>query len=119
MSSDLAARRAAVLGPNVPTFYETPVHLVKGDGVWLWDADGRKYLDCYNNVPHVGHCHPHVVSAIAAQAAQRKAAARPEPHSHSASHTAQWLILHNSLHQANVVAVVTGAAAVVMTRQSG
>ena len=70
MSSDLAARRAAVLGPNVPTFYETPVHLVKGDGVWLWDADGRKYLDCYNNVPHVGHCHPHVVSAIAAQAAQ-------------------------------------------------
>ena len=45
MSSDLAARRAAVLGPNVPTFYETPVHLVKGDGVWLWDADGRKYLD--------------------------------------------------------------------------
>ena len=70
MSSDLAARRAAVLGPNVPTFYETPVHLVKGDGVWVWDADGRKYLDCYNNVPHVGHCHPHVVSAIAAQAAQ-------------------------------------------------
>ena len=70
MSSDLGARRAAVLGPNVPTFYETPVHLVKGDGVWVWDADGRKYLDCYNNVPHVGHCHPHVVSAIAAQAAQ-------------------------------------------------
>ena len=70
MSSDLAARRTAVLGPNVPTFYETPVHLVKGEGVWVWDSDGRKYLDCYNNVPHVGHCHPHVVTAIATQAAK-------------------------------------------------
>jgi 4-aminobutyrate aminotransferase-like enzyme len=70
MSSDLAERRAAVLGPNVPTFYDSPVHLVKGEGVWAWDADGCKYLDCYNNVPHVGHCHPHVVAAIATQAAK-------------------------------------------------
>ncbi|MEP5762086.1 MAG: aspartate aminotransferase family protein [Litoreibacter sp.] len=67
--SDLIARREAVLGPNVPTFYDDPVHIVRGEGVWLWDADGRKYLDCYNNVPHVGHCHPHVVEAIARQAA--------------------------------------------------
>ncbi len=65
----LLDRRDAVLGPNMSTFYEDPVHLVKGDGVWLWDADGKKYLDCYNNVPHVGHCHPHVVDAIAKQAA--------------------------------------------------
>ncbi|PTX57550.1 4-aminobutyrate aminotransferase-like enzyme [Litoreibacter ponti] len=69
MTSDLLARRARVMGPNVPTFYDTPVHLVRGEGVWLWDADGRKYLDCYNNVAHVGHCHPHVVEAIARQAA--------------------------------------------------
>ena len=69
MKNNLMARREAVLGPNVPTFFENPVHLVKGEGVWLWDADGRKYLDCYNNVPHVGHCHPNVVAAIAAQAA--------------------------------------------------
>lgn len=62
------ARRARLLGPNVPTFYETPVHLVRGEGVWLWDAEGRRYLDCYNNVAHVGHCHPRVVEAIAAQA---------------------------------------------------
>ncbi|MEL6509722.1 MAG: aminotransferase class III-fold pyridoxal phosphate-dependent enzyme [Pseudomonadota bacterium] len=66
--SDLLDRRARLLGPNVPTFYEDPVHIVRGEGVWLWDADGRKYLDCYNNVPHVGHCHPHVVEAIARQA---------------------------------------------------
>lgn len=69
MKNNLMARREAVLGPNVPTFFENPVHLVKGEGVWVWDADGRKYLDCYNNVPHVGHCHPNVVAAIAAQAA--------------------------------------------------
>ena len=67
-TADLMARRAALLGPNVPTFYETPVHIVRGEGVWLWDADGRRYLDCYNNVPHVGHCHPKVVEAICRQA---------------------------------------------------
>jgi 4-aminobutyrate aminotransferase-like enzyme len=69
MSESLTERRRRLLGPNVPTFYEKPVHIVRGEGVWLWDADGRKYLDCYNNVPHVGHCHPRVVEAIARQAA--------------------------------------------------
>ena len=67
--TDLLTRRRALLGPNVPTFYDDPVHIVRGEGVWLWDADGRKYLDCYNNVPHVGHCHPRVVDAIARQSA--------------------------------------------------
>jgi 4-aminobutyrate aminotransferase-like enzyme len=43
---------------------------VKGEGVWLWDAAGNRYLDCYNNVPHVGHCHPRVVQAICAQVGQ-------------------------------------------------
>lgn len=61
-------RRARLLGPNVSTFYETPLHIVKAEGAWLWDADGRKFLDCYNNVPHVGHCHPKVVEAITKQA---------------------------------------------------
>ncbi|WP_347936173.1 aminotransferase class III-fold pyridoxal phosphate-dependent enzyme [Amylibacter sp. IMCC11727] len=65
----LLDRRDKTLGPNMSTFYDDPVHLVRGSGVWLWDADGKKYLDCYNNVPHVGHCHPHVVEAIAKQAA--------------------------------------------------
>lgn len=69
MSSDMIARRARLMGPNVPTFYADPVHIVLGEGVWLWDAAGRRYLDCYNNVPHVGHCHPRVVEAIARQAA--------------------------------------------------
>ena len=68
-NTDILADRARLLGPNVQTFYEDPVQLVKGDGVWVWDAQGRKYLDCYNNVPHVGHCHPKVVEAICKQAA--------------------------------------------------
>ena len=65
---DLLERRRDLLGPNVSTFYTDPVHIVRGEDVWLWDADGRKYLDCYNNVPHVGHCNPRVVDAICAQA---------------------------------------------------
>ncbi|MDR7149765.1 4-aminobutyrate aminotransferase-like enzyme [Hydrogenophaga palleronii] len=65
---ELVERRALRLGPNVSTFYEEPLHLVRGEGVWVWDADGNRYLDCYNNVPHVGHCHPRVVEAICRQA---------------------------------------------------
>lgn len=64
----LIADRKRLLGPNVSTFYDDPVHVVRGEGVWLWDAEGRKYLDCYNNVPVVGHCNPRVVEAICRQA---------------------------------------------------
>lgn len=67
--SELIADRRRLLGPNVSTFYDDPVHFVKGEGVWLWDAEGRRYLDCYNNVPVVGHCNPRVVDAISTQAA--------------------------------------------------
>ena len=67
--AELMARRERLLGANMSLFYQQhPVHIVKGEGVWLWDADGRRYLDCYNNVPHVGHCHPHLVDAICRQA---------------------------------------------------
>jgi 4-aminobutyrate aminotransferase-like enzyme len=65
----LIERRQALLGSSYRLFYETPVHVVRGDGVWLYDADDNAYLDAYNNVPSVGHCHPHVVEAIARQAA--------------------------------------------------
>jgi 4-aminobutyrate aminotransferase-like enzyme len=58
------------MGSAYRLFYDRPVHLVRGEGVWLWDAAGRKYLDMYNNVPHVGHCHPRVVEAICEQAAR-------------------------------------------------
>ena len=65
----LLERRYRVLGRHSPLFYDKPLHLVRGEGVWLYDADGKRYLDAYNNVPHVGHCHPRVVAALARQAA--------------------------------------------------
>lgn len=66
---DLLRRRRQVMGRNSPLFYEKPLHLVRGDGAWVYDADDRAYLDVYNNVPCVGHCNPHVVAAIARQSA--------------------------------------------------
>jgi 4-aminobutyrate aminotransferase-like enzyme len=65
----LADRRATALGPAYRLFYETPVHLVRGEGVHLYDPQGNAYLDCYNNVACVGHCHPRVVDAMTRQAA--------------------------------------------------
>jgi len=73
MSADtdaMLARREALLGAAYRLFYDEPVHIVRGEGVWLYDNDGRRYLDMYNNVPHVGHCHPEVVDAICRQVAR-------------------------------------------------
>jgi 4-aminobutyrate aminotransferase-like enzyme len=67
--AELMERRRRLLGPAYRHFYEDPVEIVRGEGVRLFDADGREYLDAYNNVPCVGHAHPRVVAAIAAQAA--------------------------------------------------
>jgi len=64
----LLQRRFRVLGRHSPLFYEKPLQLVRGEGVWVYDADGKRYLDAYNNVPHVGHCHPRVVDALCKQA---------------------------------------------------
>jgi 4-aminobutyrate aminotransferase-like enzyme len=64
----LISRRADLLGPAYRLFYDEPVHLVRGEGVWLYDGDGEAYLDAYNNVPSVGHCHPKVVEALERQA---------------------------------------------------
>ncbi len=65
---DIIARRRRVMGEKLYVFYDPPLHMVKGKGVWLTASDGKRYLDCYNNVPHVGHCHPYVTEAIARQA---------------------------------------------------
>ena len=65
---ELAARRERVLGPSYRLFYREPVHLVRGEAAHLFDADGNQYLDVYNNVASVGHCHPRVVAAMTAQA---------------------------------------------------
>ena len=64
MNSDeiLAARRRAI-GRNVSLGYRRPIQIVRGAMQYLFDETGRRYLDGYNNVPHVGHCHPRVVDA--------------------------------------------------------
>jgi len=61
-------KRHKTLAPSYRLFYSNPVHIVRGEGVFLWDAEGQRYLDCYNNVASVGHCHPDVVAALNKQA---------------------------------------------------
>lgn len=68
-SENLIARRERVLGVGAPLFYEQPLHIVRGEGVFLFDAKGNRYVDMYNNVPCVGHANPHVVEAMREQAA--------------------------------------------------
>ena len=64
---DIIERRQAHLSGSI-LFYHDSVHIVRGEGVWLFDDDGRQYLDCYNNVASVGHCQPHAVEALTKQA---------------------------------------------------
>ena len=67
-TDELARRRSDVLGAVLtPLTYMHPVHAVRGEGVWLYDADGSRLLDAYNNVPVVGHCHPRVTEAVVRQ----------------------------------------------------
>ncbi|WP_419946058.1 aspartate aminotransferase family protein [Candidatus Poriferisodalis sp.] len=69
MNQTLQQRRDQALGAGAQLFYAEPLHLVRGDGVELFDADGRRYLDMYNNVPCVGHGNARVAEAMAAQQA--------------------------------------------------
>jgi 4-aminobutyrate aminotransferase-like enzyme/aminoglycoside phosphotransferase (APT) family kinase protein len=67
-TDELVGRRSAALGSALTGLtYRRPVHLVRGEGVWLFEADGRRVLDAYNNVPVVGHCHPRVTDAVVRQ----------------------------------------------------
>lgn len=59
----LIERRRKILGRNLSVAYEKPLHIVRGSMQYLYDDEGRQYLDAYNNVAHVGHCHPKVVAA--------------------------------------------------------
>jgi 4-aminobutyrate aminotransferase-like enzyme len=57
-------RRDQSLGPGYRLFYDTPIEIVRGKGVTLFDREGNDYLDVYNNVPSVGHAHPKVIAAV-------------------------------------------------------
>src|SRR6185295_11078927 len=59
----LIERRYGLLGRNLSVAYEKPLHIVRGSMQYLYDDEERQYLDAYNNVAHVGHCHPTVVAA--------------------------------------------------------
>ncbi|WP_421693731.1 aminotransferase class III-fold pyridoxal phosphate-dependent enzyme [Aestuariivirga sp.] len=65
----LLKRRAEVLGPSLSISYRRKLKIVRGKGAYLYDHTGRAFLDGVNNICHVGHSHPHVVEALAAQAA--------------------------------------------------
>lgn len=67
---DVAAKRAAHIGPNLRLSYHSPLHIVRGSMQYLYDGDGREYLDSVNNVCHVGHSHPRVVAAVHSQFAK-------------------------------------------------
>ena len=67
--ANLVVRRRRVFGPASMLFYARPLNLIGGEGVWLIGADGTRYLDAYNNVASVGHCHPRVVAAVSRQMA--------------------------------------------------
>lgn len=60
---DLTEARKRLLGRNLSIAYDKPLKIVRGSMQYLYDEDGRQYLDAYNNVAHVGHCHPRVVQA--------------------------------------------------------
>jgi 4-aminobutyrate aminotransferase-like enzyme/Ser/Thr protein kinase RdoA (MazF antagonist)/SAM-dependent methyltransferase len=67
-ADDLLRRRRLVTGgPLSPLFYSRPLHIVRGEGPWLFAADGTRYLDGYNNVAVVGHAHPAVAQAVSRQ----------------------------------------------------
>jgi 4-aminobutyrate aminotransferase-like enzyme len=68
-NSSTLDRHRRVFGDGAPLFYDEPVEVVRGEGVWLFDSDGRRYLDAYNNVPCVGHANPRVVAAVSQQMA--------------------------------------------------
>ena len=55
------------LGPSFSVSYQEPLHIVRGEGQFLFDAEGKRYLDAVNNIQHVGHCHPAIVEAAQQQ----------------------------------------------------
>jgi len=67
--AELLSSRQKNLGPSLSISYQSPLHIVSGSRQYLYDADGRRYLDCVNNVAHVGHSHPYVVRAASEQMA--------------------------------------------------
>lgn len=65
----LLAQRRVRLGASLSLAYDSPLYIRRGEGTWLFDEQDNGYLDCVNNISHVGHCHPRVVAAATQQIA--------------------------------------------------
>ena len=59
-AAQVALKRSALIGPNSALSFDEPLYIVRGKAQYLYDAEDNQYLDCCNNVAHVGHCHPKV-----------------------------------------------------------
>ena len=66
---EVVAKRRNVISPSLSLSYTQPIHMASAAFQYMFDHSGHTYLDAYNNIPHVGHQHPRVVSAIQSQAA--------------------------------------------------
>ena len=55
--------RGSTISRNLSLNFSRPLHIVRGEGAYLYDENDRAFLDMVNNVAHVGHCHPRVVDA--------------------------------------------------------
>ncbi|WP_052549405.1 aminotransferase class III-fold pyridoxal phosphate-dependent enzyme [Enhygromyxa salina] len=65
----LLAQRRVRLGAALSLAYDSPLYIRRGEGTWLFDEHDNAYLDCVNNISHVGHCHPRVVAEATRQIA--------------------------------------------------
>jgi 4-aminobutyrate aminotransferase-like enzyme/Ser/Thr protein kinase RdoA (MazF antagonist) len=65
--AETLSTRKQRLGGNLSIAYKDPIKIERGWLQYLFDDEGRKYLDSYNNVAHVGHAHPRVVEAARQQ----------------------------------------------------
>eukprot|EP00878_Enallax_costatus_P036609 GHUV01041128.1.p1 GENE.GHUV01041128.1~~GHUV01041128.1.p1 ORF type:complete len:119 (+),score=34.55 GHUV01041128.1:914-1270(+) len=69
-NSSVLQQRKQLYGPNAALSYDQPLNIVRGQGCYLYDEAGKEYLDCVNNVTHVGHGNERVTAAIASQLCQ-------------------------------------------------
>ena len=64
---EILDQRKKYIGPSLSISYDVPLHIVRGEAQYLFDVKGNRYLDCVNNIQHVGHCHPKIVEAAQRQ----------------------------------------------------
>ena len=64
---EILDQRRKYIGPSLSISYDVPLHIVRGEAQYLFDVKGNRYLNCVNNIQHVGHCHPKIVEAAQSQ----------------------------------------------------